>query len=62
MDVLGLDCDEFPREQSESVAHLCQENFKNAFAEGTRHKPETTLGNVKPAAAAIEQKRRDTRR
>jgi len=60
MDVLGLAYDEFPREQREQVvaAHPRQENFKeaiiDAFAEGTRHKPETTFGNVKADVLALK--------
>ena len=38
--------------------HPRQENFKeaiiDAFAEGTRHKPETTFGNVKAYVLALK--------
>ncbi|MDY0745771.1 HD domain-containing protein [Paucibacter sp. R3-3] len=60
MDVLGLAYDQFPREQREQVVavHPRQENFKeaiiDAFAEGTRHKPETTFGNVKADVLALK--------
>ncbi len=53
MDVLGLAYDEFSAEQRVQVvaAHPRETNFKegiiNAFADGTRQKPETTFGNVK---------------
>lgn len=53
MDVLGLAYDEFSDDQRNQVvaAHPRETNFKegiiDAFAKGTRHKPETTFGNVK---------------
>jgi hypothetical protein len=53
MDVLGLAYHEFSEEARIQVvaAHPRETNFKNAiidaFAEGTRNKPETTFGNVK---------------
>ena len=60
MDVLGLAFDEFTHDQRQQVAavHPRQENFKeaiiDAFAEGTRYKPETTLGNVKADVLALK--------
>lgn len=60
MDVLGLAYDEFSREQREGVVamHPREENFKeaiiDAFAEGTRHKPGTTFGNVKADVLALK--------
>ena len=60
MDVLGLAYDEFSRAQRDDVvaAHPREENFKeaiiDAFAEGTRHKPGTTFGNVKADVLALK--------
>jgi len=60
MDVLGLAYDAFTSEQREQVVavHPRQDNFKeaiiDAFAEGTRHKPETTFGNVKADVLALK--------
>jgi len=60
MDVLGLAYDEFPAEQREQVvqAHPRESNFKegiiDAFAQGTRHKPDTTFGNVKADVLALK--------
>ncbi|QXI28811.1 HD domain-containing protein [Pseudomonas vanderleydeniana] len=53
MDVLGMDYAAFPAAQREAVvhAHPRGENFKEciicAFADGLRHRPQTTFGNVK---------------
>lgn len=53
MDVLGMDYAAFPSAQREAVvhAHPRGEGFKEciicAFAEGLRHRPQTTFGNVK---------------
>ncbi|NIF77384.1 HD domain-containing protein [Paraburkholderia sp. Cy-641] len=53
MDVLGLAYGEFSEEQRVQVvaAHPREKDFKNgiidAFAHGTKKKPETTFGNVK---------------
>ncbi|WP_248806124.1 HD domain-containing protein [Pseudomonas sp. MWU13-2100] len=53
MDVLGMDYAAFPSAQREAVvhAHPRGEGFKEciicAFAEGLRHRPLTTFGNVK---------------
>ena len=60
MDVLGLAYDEFARDERERVveAHPRESNFKeliiDAFAEGTRRKPETTFGNVKADVLALK--------
>ncbi|HEY4065827.1 MAG TPA: HD domain-containing protein [Burkholderiaceae bacterium] len=60
MDVLGLAYDEFTRDERELVvaAHPRETNFKeaivDAFAEGTRRKPETTFGNVKADVLALK--------
>ncbi len=59
MDVLGLAYDEFTRDERDAVllAHPREANFKEgiiaAFAQGTRHKPETTFGNVKADVLAL---------
>ena len=59
MDVLGLEYDVFTNSQRELVvaAHPRQADFKDAiidaFAEGTRSKPETTFGNVKADVLAL---------
>jgi hypothetical protein len=61
MDVLGLDYDAFTREQRGAVvlAHPRETNFKegiiDAFAQGTRLKPETTFGNVKADVLALKE-------
>lgn len=53
MDVLGMDYAAFPSAQREAVvhAHPRGEGFKEciicAFADGLRHRPQTTFGNVK---------------
>ncbi|KPA92278.1 MULTISPECIES: HD domain-containing protein [Pseudomonas] len=53
MDVLGMDYAAFPAAQREAVvhAHPRGEKFKEciicAFADGLRHRPQTTFGNVK---------------
>ncbi|WP_419737112.1 HD domain-containing protein [Pseudomonas sp. COR18] len=53
MDVLGMDYAAFPAVQREAVvhAHPRGEKFKEciicAFADGLRHRPQTTFGNVK---------------
>ncbi len=53
MDVLGMDYAAFPTAQREAVvhAHPRGEGFKEciicAFADGLRHRPQTTFGNVK---------------
>jgi len=60
MDVLGLAYDAFPTEQREAVvrAHPREADFKegiiDAFAKGTRFKPETTFGNVKADVLALK--------
>ena len=60
MDVLGLAYDDFSAEERDAVviAHPREANFKEsiiaAFAEGTRHKPETTFGNVKADVLALK--------
>ncbi len=60
MDVLGLAYDDFTRDERAAVvlAHPREANFKEgiiaAFAEGTRHKPETTFGNVKADVLALK--------
>lgn len=60
MDVLGIAYDDFNIHQRQEVvkAHPRQDNFKeaiiDAFAEGTRHKPETTFGNVKADVLALK--------
>jgi hypothetical protein len=52
MDVLGIDYAAFPSEQREAVvhAHPRGEGFKEcilcAFANGFKHKPDTTFGTV----------------
>ncbi len=59
MDVLGLAYDAFPPAQREAVvrAHPREADFKegiiDAFAKGTRFKPETTFGNVKADVLAL---------
>ncbi len=61
MDVLGLAYDEFSDDQRNQVvaAHPRETNFKegiiDAFAKGTRHKPETTFGNVKADVLALKE-------
>jgi hypothetical protein len=61
MDVLGLAYDAFSDEQRKQVvaAHPRETNFKegiiDAFAQGTRHKPETTFGNVKADVLALKE-------
>ena len=61
MDVLGLDYDAFAPEQRRAVvlAHPRETNFKegiiDAFAQGTRLKPETTFGNVKADVLALKE-------
>ena len=60
MDVLGLAYDDFTRDERDAVvlAHPREAHFKEgiiaAFAEGTRHKPETTFGNVKADVLALK--------
>ena len=60
MDVLGLAYDEFSQEDRRLVvaAHPRGENFKeniiDAFANGTKHKPLTTFGNVKADVLALK--------
>ncbi len=60
MDVLGLAYEDFDPAQREEVvaAHPRESNFKeaiiDAFAEGTRRKPETTFGNVKADVLALK--------
>lgn len=60
MDVLGLAYDDFTRDERDAVvlAHPREANFKEgiiaAFAGGTRHKPETTFGNVKADVLALK--------
>ena len=60
MDVLGLPWNEFtPGERGQVLeAHPREANFKegiiDAFAEGTRRKPETTFGNVKADVLALK--------
>jgi hypothetical protein len=60
MDVLGLAYDEFSDEERKGVvaAHPRSERFKediiDAFANGTRHKPESTFGNVKADVLALK--------
>jgi hypothetical protein len=60
MDVLGLAYDEFDPGERDAVvlAHPREAGFKEgiiaAFAEGTRHKPETTFGNVKADVLALK--------
>ena len=60
MDVLGLAYDEYAPAERDAVvlAHPREAAFKQgiiaAFAEGTRHKPETTFGNVKADVLALK--------
>ena len=60
MDVLGLAYDDFSPDERDAVvlAHPREANFKEgiiaAFSEGTRHKPETTFGNVKADVLALK--------
>ena len=60
MDVLGIAYGDFSIDQRQEVvkAHPRQDNFKeaiiDAFAKGTRHKPETTFGNVKADVLALK--------
>jgi hypothetical protein len=60
MDVLGLAYDDFSPEARDAVVivHPREANFKEAiiaaFAEGTRHKPGTTFGNVKADVLALK--------
>ena len=60
MDVLGLPWNEFTQQDRDQVleAHPREANFKegiiDAFAEGTRRKPETTFGNVKADVLALK--------
>lgn len=60
MDVLGLAYDDFTRDERDAVvlAHPREPDFKEgiiaAFAEGTRHKPGTTFGNVKADVLALK--------
>jgi hypothetical protein len=61
MDVLGLAYHDYSEAQREQVvqAHPRGPNFKEgiieAFAQGTRHKPETTFGNVKADVLALKE-------
>ncbi|MGE8411062.1 MAG: HD domain-containing protein [Pseudomonas sp.] len=61
MDVLGIDYAAFPAAQREAVvhAHPRGEGFKEcilcAFADGLRHRPQTTFGNVKTDVLADQQ-------
>ncbi|AZC21410.1 MULTISPECIES: HD domain-containing protein [Pseudomonas] len=61
MDVLGIDYTAFPSAQREAVvhAHPRGEGFKEciicAFADGLRHRPQTTFGNVKTDVLADQQ-------
>ncbi len=60
MDVLGLDYAAFTAEERNAVIamHPRESSFKEgiieAFAQGTRHKPETTFGNVKADVLALK--------
>lgn len=59
MDVLGIAYDQFAAEQRQQVCacHPREDNFKEGiirhFADGTRHKPDTTFGNVKADVLAL---------
>jgi hypothetical protein len=60
MDVLGIGYDEFTRQERGQVCahHPREANFKESiidhFAEGIRHKPLTTFGNVKADVLALK--------
>jgi hypothetical protein len=60
MDVLGLAYHDYSEAQRSQViqAHPREPDFKEgiieAFAQGTRHKPETTFGNVKADVLALK--------
>ena len=60
MDVLGIDFDAFTEQQRADVvaAHPRGVGFKegiiDAFAKGTMHKPESTIGNVKADVLALK--------
>lgn len=59
MDVLGIAYDDFAPQQRQQVCacHPREDNFKEGiirhFADGTRHKPDTTFGNVKADVLAL---------
>ncbi|KPC54997.1 HD domain-containing protein [Amantichitinum ursilacus] len=60
MDVLGLDYDGFSAAERNAViaVHPRESHFKegiiDAFAQGTKHKPESTFGNVKADVLALK--------